>query len=97
MAAAAMRISGNGGRVAKGSQNHRPWPVVLTAHRPLAAGAIGLRGQASTGVVPCRIQTGARRGTLGYCELAESPPEETISRQAIAKSLGSKRSASFGQ
>ena len=38
-------ITGNGGRVAKGSQDHHmPWPVVLTVHRPLAAGASGLRG-----------------------------------------------------
>ena len=31
--------TGNGGgRVAKGSQGHRAWPMVLTVHLPLTAG-----------------------------------------------------------
>ena len=29
-------ITGNGGRVARDSQGHRSWPVVLAVHRPLA-------------------------------------------------------------
>ena len=45
------RITGNdGGRVAKDRRDHRPWPVLLALHRPLAAGASGLRGQAPSGV-----------------------------------------------
>ena len=44
------RITGNdGGRVAKDRRDHRPWPVLLALHRPLAAGASGLRGQAPSG------------------------------------------------
>ena len=43
-------ITGNGGRVARDSQGHRSWPVVLAVHRPLAAGAIGPRGQEPSGV-----------------------------------------------
>ena len=42
--------TGNGGRAAKGSQDHRSWPVILAVHRPLAAGASGPRGQAPSGV-----------------------------------------------
>jgi hypothetical protein len=44
-------ITGNdGGRVAKDRRDHRPWPVLLALHRPLAAGASGLRGQAPSGI-----------------------------------------------
>ena len=42
--------TGNGGRAAKDSQDHRPWPVIVAVHRPLAAGASGLRGQVPSGV-----------------------------------------------
>ena len=44
------RCTGNdGGRVAKAYRRHRPGPVVVAVHRPLAAGASGLRGQAPSG------------------------------------------------
>ena len=36
VAAVAIQITGNGERVAKDRQNHRPWPVVLALHRPLS-------------------------------------------------------------
>ena len=38
VAAAAIQMTGNGGRVAKGSHDHRPRPVVLTVHRPKGPG-----------------------------------------------------------
>ena len=43
-------ITTNGGRLAKDRQDHRPWPVVLAVHRPLAAGAIEFWGKR-----PCAI------------------------------------------
>ena len=60
-------FTGNGGRLAKDRQDHRPWPVVLALHRPLAARASRLRGQAPTG-----YQTEAKAIGLEVCFIEQT-------------------------
>ena len=70
------RITGNdGGRVAKDRRDHRPWPVLLALHRPLAAGASGLRGQ-----VPSGVQNGSESHWVGgpWPRVSHAPTQKLI-------------------